>query len=151
MHLKTESLITMVYWDRIQGKLVKKHYQKQDNGFYKCSDTMTVKQFFKNNDFSAINFTDSRSIYQFYNLKYLWEHIEFALSNNIKTLNIATEPIKTSEAYNYIFNRNFKNEVSVNPFTYNMKTKYFDNGYIFDKQSLINDIKGFVLKQFLFK
>ena len=90
-----------------KNDFIKDYYQKQDNGFYKCIELTKeqknkLKEYFNNIGFSALNFTDSRGIFQFYNLKYLWEHIEKALENNIKILNLATEPVTINELHKYI-------------------------------------------------
>lgn len=133
---------------------IEKCYEKQENGFYKCielsnEDKKKLKEYFNNIGFSALNFTDSRGMYQFYNLSYLWEHIQCALKNNIKTLNLATEPITINELYKYIKGKEFTNEISNNIPNYNFKTKYDyiyngKNGYIFDKDFVLEDIKKFV-------
>jgi len=131
-------------------------YELQDNGFYKCKEIskeerIELKKYFNKIGFSALNFTDSRGVYQFYNLKYLWQHICIALENNIKVLNLATEPIEVSELYKYIYNKDFKNEIATQIPNYNYKTKYSKlfngkDGYIFDKQFVLEDIKKFVEK-----
>ncbi len=130
------------------------YYLKQDNDFYKCKELNIdeknkLKEIFKDLNFSALNFTDSRGSFQFYNLKYLWNHIQIALQNNIKLLNLATEPITVSELYKYIFNQTFKNELNGNIPDYNYKTKYAKifngkNDYIFTKEFILEDIKEFV-------
>ncbi|CAI3193862.1 NAD-dependent epimerase/dehydratase family protein [Clostridium neonatale] len=139
-----------------KNRFIENYYIKQENGFYKCIDLKekekkTVKEYFNSIGFSALNFTDSRSIFQFYNLAYLWEHINLALENNIKKLNLATEPISISELYKYIKEKEFINELDIKPFNYNDKTKYdyiFEkcNGYIFEKETIKNDIKKFIEK-----
>ena len=133
------------------------YYYEADNSFYKCrelnlEEKNNLKNIFKELNFSALNFTDSRGSYQFYNLAYLWDHIEVAIKNNIRILNIATEPITISELYKYLFNREFVNEISNSIANYNFKTKYdylFNgyNGYLFDKNFVLNDIKEYVLKR----
>ena len=133
---------------------LKDYYVKQDNGFYKCIDLTNeqrknLKEYFNKIGFSALNFTDSRGIFQFYNLKYLWEHIEKAMENDIRVLNLATEPITIGELYKYIKNEEFKNEVAKVVPHYDFKTRYdkiFNgkNGYIFDKEFVLKDIKEFV-------
>ena len=137
-----------------KDNFIEKYYEKQENGFYKCIELSEeqrkeLKEYFNNIGFSALNFTDSRGKYQFYNLSYLWEHIQFALKNNIKTLNLATEPVTINELYKYIKGKDFVNEISDNIPNYNFKTKYDyiyngKNGYIFDKKFILEDIKKFV-------
>lgn len=134
---------------------IKDYYIKQDTGFYKCIDLSDkqrnrLKNYFNDIGFSALNFTDSRSVFQFYNLSYLWEHINLALNNNISKLNLATEPIIASELYNFITGNKFVNQLNKEPFNYNYRTKYdylfnSENGYIFNKEFVLKDIKQFIL------
>lgn len=135
-------------------RVIGKYYLKQDNGFYKLVDINDdekeeLKKVFKKLKFSALNFTDSRGKYQFYNLKYLWNHIEIARNNNLKLLNLATEPITVAELYEFINNSKFVNELDGRIPNYNYKTKYDkffngENGYIFNKDFIKEDIKKFV-------
>lgn len=138
-----------------ENSTIKKYYENQNNGFYKCKENLLeeerkiLKDYFMNIGFSALNFTDSRASYQFYNLKYLWSHIEMALKNKIKVLNLATEPIKASELYEFVMGENFNNEILVDIPHYDFKTKYAtifgSNGeYIFDKQFVLEDVKKFM-------
>lgn len=129
-------------------------YILQDNGFYKCrelkeSERTELKTFFKSVGFSALNFTDSRSRYQFYNLSYLLGHIQTALKNGVQKLNITSEPVQISEVYDFLEGNSFKNELSKNPFNQCLRSKFaelFDgkNGYFFDKNFVLDDIKKFV-------
>lgn len=128
------------------------YYTAQQNGFYNLnqidqSEKQHLKVIFKQLNFSSLNFTDSRAKFQFYNLKYLWSHIEKALNNNINKLNICTEPICVSVLYKYVMGKEFKNEINDNFAQYNMKTKYtdiFEGEYIFDSRFVLEDIKKFV-------
>lgn len=136
---------------------IKSYYEKQDNGFYKYNKInddkeKELKEYFKECGFSALNFTDSRGNFQFYNLSYLWDHIQIALNNRIKKLNIATEPITINEIYRSIYGEDFSNKIAKVIPNYDYKTihyKYFngENGYIFTKDFIINDIKEFIMKR----
>lgn len=136
--------------------LIKEYYDKQENGFYKVKTLMKeenkkLKDYFNHIGFSALNFTDSRGKYQFYNLKYLWKHIQVARKNSIKVLNLATEPVSIAEVYKYIKNDDFVNELPKDVPNYNFKTKHYNifngkDGYIFDKEFILKDIKEFVEK-----
>ena len=60
---------------------LEEYYQIQGNGFYKVRDLdrqqeACLKEKFQKLGFSALHFTDSRSIYQFYPLKRLWKDIQ---------------------------------------------------------------------------
>ena len=133
---------------------IKNYYTLQDNGFYKCKELnddekSVLKKYFSNVGFSALNFTDSRSVYQFYDLSYLWQHIEIALKFGIKKLNLATEPINVSELYEELTEKEFNNELNKAPFNYDYRTLYFEkfggeNGYIFTKKQIIRQIKDFI-------
>lgn len=142
------SLLTRPKFDELCKKdnFIKDYYILQENSFYKCVNAKAVRPYFQNIGFSALNFTDSRSVFQFYNLKYLWKHINFALKNKINILNSATEPISAGELYEYIFKKKFVNELKKTPFNYNMKTKYFNDGYIFHKDFIIEDVREFIGK-----
>lgn len=140
-----------------KNDFIKNYYKKQDNGFYKSieineDERKELKKYFREIGFSALNFTDSRGSFQFYNLGYLWDHIQLALNNNIKKLNIATEPITINEIYRSIYNEDFSNEVANIVPNYNYKTVNYkcfngENGYIFNKEFVINDIKEFIMKK----
>lgn len=150
------SMLTYEKYQELINKdnTIEKYYENQENGFYKVKqfdkvEEKILKEYFDNIGFSALNFTDSRGKFQFYNLKYLWKHIQIARKNNIKVLNLATEPVGVFEIYEYIKNRKFVNEVANSVPNYNFKTKYakiFDgkDGYIFSKEFILEDIKKFV-------
>lgn len=135
---------------------IKDYYTMQDNGFYKVSENIskeekeTLKKHFEDLGFSALNFTDSRASYQFYNLAYLYEHINKALENKIKVLNLAVEPITVQELYSFVKGKEFKNEILENNIPYyNFKTKYAEvfggkDGYILEKNFILEDIKKFI-------
>lgn len=129
------------------------YYELQDNGFYKVCvsemDKQLLKDKFKLLGFSALNFTDSRSMYQFYNLSYLWDDIKRALQNDIVLWNPATEPVSAAEVYEYLSGSVFINELDAMPADYDYRTVHdnlFDGqcGYIQNKAQVLNDIKKFV-------
>lgn len=130
------------------------YYILQDNGFYKVKDLSekeqsVLKSKFEALNFSALNFTDSRNVYQFYNLKRLWADINVALKNNILLWHPATEPISAGELYQYCTGKEFINEISDAPVFYDYRTIYADvfggnNGYICDKNQVLKEIDAFV-------
>lgn len=138
----------------LKDNLINDYYFKQENGFYRCkeiaeSERCILKQYFNKIGFSALNFTDSRGSFQFYNLEYLWNHINIAIKNNIKLLNLAVEPLTVNEIYEAIRGTAFANEVAKVVPKYDYKTKYAEifggkNGYIFDKYSVLREIVDFV-------
>ena len=129
------------------------YYTLQDNGFYKVSvsenNKPRLKEIFQRVGFSALNFTDSRSCYQFYNLGRLWQDIQTALKSNITLWHPATEPVSAGELYKYLTGQEFINELGGVPADYDYRTIYGElfggrNGYICDKETVLRDIKAFV-------
>ena len=132
---------------------IKKFYSFRANGFYKVNvkaqERKRLKELFKKCGFSALNFTDSRSVYQFYNLADLWGDIQTALKEGIRLLHLATEPISAGELYEYLTGEKFVNEISKMPADYDYKTIHNvtyggSRGYIRDKEQVLNDIRTFV-------
>lgn len=128
-------------------------YVKLDNGFYKSvideSSKLQMKEVFKSLGFTALNFTDSRSNYQFYNLANLNNDIEIALEASVKLWHPATEPVNSGELYKYLSGNEFINELKGEPANYDYKTIHDSlfggkNGYICDKVSVMEDIRRFI-------
>jgi hypothetical protein len=133
---------------------IKKYYELLDNGFYRCmklsgEDKNYLKSVFKEIGFTALNFTDSRSVFQFYPLSRLWDDIQTALDNDIRLLNLATEPISAGELYKHLEGKTFKNELKATLSNYNFKTIHADKfggkgSYICNKTEILDSIKNFV-------
>lgn len=141
------------------NELVKKdsrladYYCPQDNGFYKVEvaekDRELLKDIFRNLGFSALNFTDSRNVYQFYNLGRLWSDIQIALKENVELLHLATEPVSVCEIYEYLTGEKFINELGGTPVRYDYKTIYATKfggieGYICSKSEVLKEIQEFI-------
>lgn len=101
-----------------------------------------------NNNVDKIHHAGS---YQYYDLSNIWHDINIALINNLKLINFATEPVKTSEVADYCFGiKNFDNApTDVKPAAWDMHTKFakFYGGsgnYIYSKQQVLDSIKKFV-------
>ncbi len=135
----------------LMSEKIKASYDRMDNGFYKCklSDDEGLKDEFKKAGFSALNFTDSRGIFQFYNLDRLMSDILKALDKDIKLLNIATQPVSVSEVYERLTaGEIFVNEISANPPMYDYRSIHAEDfggtdGYFYDKNTVLNEIKDF--------
>ena len=147
--LKEEKYLELV---NIENEL-EKYYHKQDNGFYKVDVKEDEKEYLKNIfrriGFSALNFTDSRSRFQLYNLSRLWNDINTALDNNLTMWHPATEPVTAAEIYKYLTGEEFVNELNGVPANYDYKTAHANvfggtNGYICDKETVLEEIKEFV-------
>lgn len=130
------------------------YYDEQDNGFYKLraltqEERTTLKLRFKAVEFDALQFTDSRSVFQFYPLRRLWKDIECALQHQIRLLHTATEPLSAAEIHEALEHHPFVNEIASSPAYYDYRTLYdtiFDgkNGYICDKSIILEELIAFV-------
>jgi hypothetical protein len=132
---------------------IKEFYFLQDNGFYKVNvsdeEKAGLKNRFQRLGFSALNFTDSRSVYQFYNLAHLWDDIHIALRAGITLWHPATEPVSAGELYEFLAGKPFINELKGTPVDYGYRTIYNyifggSGGYVSDKGTVMSEIKNIV-------
>lgn len=131
-------------------------YYIKDSSFYKLKnltdeERKKLRDFFEAYNFNALYFTDSRNDYQFYNLANLWKDIQVVLKNNIKLLNITTEPINTSDLYKYVTGKDFVNVTANNPVIYNIESifakKYYNHDkYLYLKEGILKEIKEFIME-----
>lgn len=135
---------------------LREFYRIQENGFYKVDvwdkDRKRLKDIFHRLGFSALHFTDSRSVYQFYDLTNLWKDIQTALETGIRLFHPATEPVSAGEVYEYLTGEKFVNKLNGEPANYNYKTIYDtvfggSNGYIYTKEQVLAAIRAFVEKE----
>ena len=146
-------------FERFSGAepILKERYALQENGFYRCGalgaeEAQEMKAAFGRLGFSALNFTDSRSVYQFYPLGRLWEDIGIALQNDLRLLHLATEPISAGELYRHLAGGEFVNELEGNAVRYDFRTRYGEifggkNGYMMGKEKVQSAIAGFVTEE----
>lgn len=134
-----------------QSELVKNAYAPAQNGFYKlCAPSAALREWFAGNDFNALSFTDSRSVFQFYDLSRLWRDLSVALAARVPLLNLATEPVSAAELYEMLTHGGvFHNELAAAPAAYDMRTKYaplFDGegGYVCNKSEVLDAVRAFV-------
>ena len=137
------------------GSMLERFYNEDANGFFRLApgipdeDRAVLRDIFKSLGFSALNFTDSRAVFQFHNLDYLWAHIKFALENNIRLLHLAVEPVSAREVCKAITGADFINEISDSPPDYSFfKTEYAgklhgSGGYIFNRRQVLSDITDY--------
>lgn len=136
---------------------LKKYYQDLNNEFYRVKtlsyeEKYVLKDKFRKLGFSALNFTDSRSKYQFYNLSRLWNDIQIAIKHNLQVWHPANEPVLAKELYEFLTGEQFINELNGIPADYNYKTVYDyvfngSSGYICSKQEILYEIKNFIEKE----
>ncbi len=138
-----------------KSQLVAKSYSPAKNGFFALTDTAKttdkaeLRNYFSNSNFNSLCFTDSRAEYQFYNLAHLWADINTALSANLHTLNIATQPTTAAEIYTALTGNVFINTLAQPPVKYDMHTLHGgvfgkDGSYLYSKNDVISSIKLFM-------
>jgi len=142
-----------------QAPQLKDFYKENENGFFRLAvniiddEKTMLKNLFVKLGFSALNFTDSRSKFSFYNLKYLWEHINILLDNNITLAHMATEPVSAGEIYHAVNNKDFTNKIMSEPFDYTFfKTRYSKlfsrpDGYVFGRNDIIPELTKFIISK----
>ncbi|MCM1219990.1 MAG: NAD-dependent epimerase/dehydratase family protein [Lachnospiraceae bacterium] len=141
----------------VQEPALLEYYISQGNGFFRCkkldqSEEAALKMYFKALGFSALNFTDSRSKYQFYPLDRLWGHLEAAMQQGLHKLNITTAPIEIAELYAYLDGNSFYNKLNKPLFDYNLRSKYVyliggSNGYLMKKDEVLADIFAYIQRE----
>ncbi len=133
---------------------LKKYYIPNKNGFFRVKELsekerVILKNKFQILGFSALNFTDSRSKYQFYDLRRLWNDICVALEHRITLWHPAVEPISAGELYEFLAGEKFVNELNGSPADYDFRTLHGEmfggaDGYICSKCEVLRLIKEFV-------
>ena len=135
-----------------KSNTVRDSYILKDNGFYCLAqdiDKQGLKQFFLGNDFNAVNFTDSRSKYQFYSLSRLWKDVSICLSEKLTLVNLCTPPVSANKVYRVVTGKEWSNELQKEPFDYDLKSVYADllggsDGYLCNRDEELRDIKQFM-------
>ncbi|MBO4449732.1 MAG: NAD(P)-dependent oxidoreductase [Clostridiales bacterium] len=136
--------------------VLKECYKLLDNGFYKADvpegKKEMLKDVFRKLGFTALNFTDSRNIYQFYDLANLWKDINTCLDNGITLWHPATEPVSAGEVYKFVTGSDFDNKLNNAPLRYDFRTGYSElfgrtDGYICGKDEVLEAIKSFVFSE----
>lgn len=94
---------------------------------------------------NQINKIPVNSSFQWYNLEWIGDDINYAIENNIKVLNLFTEPLNTNEIVT-LFHDSLISE-NQNVVNYNIKTKYYPSGYIRSNVEVLDGIKNFIIDQ----
>ena len=130
------------------------YYQQLPNGFYQChyqseDQRLVLKGYFERVGFSALQFTDSRSQFQFYPLRRLWDDIRTITQAGLKLVNIVTEPVTAGELYAYLTDGVFDNELGRTPAVYDIHSVHTglfasSTPYMLDKAYVLEDIRAFI-------
>ena len=95
---------------------------------------------------------NANSTMQFYCLDNLAKDIDIALANDLKRLNISSEPIKIAELCEKVFDKDPNTLPESNLVHYNMKTKHSahwnrENKYLYSKDAVIDEMRQFVIAE----
>ncbi|MDG3438846.1 NAD-dependent epimerase/dehydratase family protein [Nitrospirillum amazonense] len=97
--------------------------------------------------FTALNFTNPDSSYQYYGLARLWSDIGVVIRNELPVVHLAPEPLRAGDIYQFVTGHSFSGTDAA---TYHedMKTLHADllggsRGYIQDRASVLSDISTF--------
>lgn len=134
--------------------LLKSFYHLEGDGFYQCKklskeEEKKLQDIFKEINYTALNFTDSRSVYQFYPLSRFWEDMQIAWNQKIPVWHPVTEPVSAGELYEYLTGKKFVNELDAPPAIYNCRTRYAEifggkGDYLLNKEEVEQDIAKFL-------
>ena len=101
---------------------------------------------FKNNN--QINKIDSRGVFQFYPIKYLWSDIKKALNLKINLIHLTAEPICISDVAKSCFGINHYNITGKEPANYDFRSNYsemmsLNKNYHYTREDVIGIIKEY--------
>ncbi len=130
---------------------LEQYYVRRENGFWQYQrqtekQEELLREMFRQAGFTALNFTDSRSRFQFYPLSRLWQDLCVAMENHLKLWHPATEPVLAGEIYEELMGERFVNELGGQPADYDYRTRYDSlyqgkGGYICTKSEILQSIK----------
>ena len=155
LHTITPAMLRPAKYEELaaQSELVRDGYSDAGNGFYKLNgrvDAEELRRWFAGNDFNALCFTDSRSRYQYYDLRRLWDDIHAALAAGLTTLNLTTPPVSAAEVYTAVTGKTgFENHLAAQPFDYDLRSSHARllggaDGYLCSKEQELADIAQFM-------
>lgn len=105
-----------------------------------------LREWFKKNEFNALNFTNIKSSYQFYDLRNLWDDIQKIQKLNGTIFNFVTEPLFVEEILNKLGYLTTSTSIDTKRINYNIFTKYSDlsGSYICTKDEVMKDLCEFI-------
>lgn len=137
--------------------LLRSYYLPQGNGYCICKPLdsggeKALRAAFERLDFSALRFTDSRSVYQFYPLSRLWDDMALALRAGLPRLNLVAPPVSAGEVFMALEGKPFVNELEKPPYRYDVRTRYAAlfggaGGYVMSRDEEMDALLRFVREQ----
>jgi nucleoside-diphosphate-sugar epimerase len=98
---------------------------------------------------NLIHKIDSRSVFQFYNVRRLWRDIRLASGARLSLIHLAPEPVSMADVARRAFGREWVNHLPGRPPNYDLRTKHAalfggTGGYICHKTSVLAELAEFV-------
>lgn len=98
---------------------------------------------------NCLEMINTKSSFQYYYLKYLWQDIQKAVVNNVKCINFFTEPVPTKDIYETFFATKSIGQTAVPEGHYDLYTQYsslWDNSgnYIYTKNEMMLHLSEFI-------
>ena len=98
---------------------------------------------------NCLEMINTKSSFQYYYLKYLWKDIQLAINNDIKLINLFTEPVPTQDIFSTFFPEKKIGQEAVPEGHYDLRTKYAGNWnnsgkYIYTKDEMIQQLSEFI-------
>ena len=95
---------------------------------------------------------DSRSVFQFYNIRRLWRDIRIAAGARLPLVQLAMEPVSMSEVACRVFGMEWVNHMPGNPPSYDLRTRHAElfggsGSYICHKRHVLGELVEFVQTQ----
>mgnify|MGYP001161375639 CR=1 FL=1 len=150
--IRIQSVLKPQNFNEIKKIYYKKNnlYHLDYNKFLKNPLKKEIIKEFKENNILSTSFTNVNSKFQFYYLDNIWKDINLALKNKIKTIHLATEPVKA----NLIHKKFLKKEMKKNDakiYRANMVTKFsylwgLKKNYIQNKKQVLKNLEKYFKK-----
>ncbi|MBQ8646695.1 MAG: sugar nucleotide-binding protein [Oscillospiraceae bacterium] len=154
LHTLTPAMLRPAKYGELAAKsdLVRAGYSDAGNGFYKLNGkaaAAALRAFFEQNDWNALAFTDSRSVYQFYDLSRLWRDIRTCLDAGLHTVNLTPPPVSAARVYEHLTGKTFENHLTAAPFNYDLRSRHAGllggaDGYLCTVEEELADIAAFM-------
>lgn len=98
---------------------------------------------------NCLEMINTKSSFQYYYLKYLWQDIQKAVVNNIKCINLFTEPVSTQDIYEAFFASKSIGQFVAPEAHYDLYTKHASiwgnsSKYIYTKSQIMQHLSEFI-------
>jgi nucleoside-diphosphate-sugar epimerase len=106
-------------------------------------------------DFLHGNNTDrihAASVFQFYDLLWLWPDMNLARDADLELVHFATEPVSVAEIALEVFDTPFSNEAATPPAQYDLRSRFASlfggaGGYLRDRNEVLDAMRAFVRQE----